>query len=392
MKTSSGLLLALTPLTLGTAATAQAEEGSVEYVYGNYREGDLAAGKSASGKAVERYQVDTHLFRVQQPLGGSDSLSLDLTHERMSGASPWYVMPDAQGRAVQVMSGASISDMRNAIDAGWRHDWGRRGNARVGAGYSQEEDYRSWQASLEGELKAWDGMQSVTAGLSYFDDRLTPTDGGSPFYPGRVEAAGKQGGSLYAGIIQVLTPRDQFRATLSTLWQQGFLSDPYKLAYLTGSASTVPDSRPDSRVSVSLATQFRHSFASPGLALHADYRYFRDDWQIEAHTLSLGLFRSGSLWDWSASLRWYSQSQADFYAPFYDTLRSDGLASSDYRLSPYGALGANLDLGRRLGAWRLAGGLGVYRASEDYALGSVEMANPGLVSWLNGYFQVSRQY
>ncbi len=392
MKTSSGLLLALTPLALSATGLARAEEGSVEYVYGNYRESDLAATRSASGKASERYQVDTHLFRLNQPLGGSDGVSLDLTHETMSGASPWYVMPDLKGRPVQVMSGASISDVRNAIEAGWRHDWGRRGTAHVSTGYSQEEDYRSLQLNLEGELKAWDGMQSVTAGLGYSDDSLEPTDGGSARYPNRIREADKQGASLYAGVIQVLTPRDQFRVTLSTLWQQGFLSDPYKLAYITGTSSTVADSRPDSRVSVTLATQFRHSFDTPGLALHADYRYFRDDWQIEAHTVTLGLYRQDTLWDWSASLRWYSQSQADFYAPFYAAPRRDGLASSDYRLSPYGALGANLDLGRRIGLWRLGGGIGAYRASEDYALGSVAMPNPGLVSWLNGHVQISRDY
>jgi len=392
MKTASGLLLALAPAALAATGPAQAGEGSVEYLYSNYHEDDLPASRSASGKAAGRYQVDSHMFRAQQPLGASDDLSLDLTHERMSGASPWYVMPDAQGRPVQVMSGASISDIRNAIDAGWRHDWGRRGTAKLGLGYSQEEDYRSWQFSLEGELKAWDGTQSVTAGMSWFDDRLEPTDGGSPLYPGRVIEAGKQGGSLYAGVIQVLTPRDQFRLTLSTLWQQGFLSDPYKLAYITGSASTVADSRPDRRVSGALSAQYRHSLATPGLALQADYRYFQDDWGVQAHTATLALNRSGSLWDWSASLRWYSQSQADFYAPFYASLRGDGLASSDYRLSPYGALGANLDIGRRLGAWRLGAGLGVYRASEDYALGSVALPNPGLVSWRNGYLQMSRQY
>ncbi|MEL0027377.1 MAG: DUF3570 domain-containing protein, partial [Perlucidibaca sp.] len=235
-------------------------------------------------------------------------------------------------------------------------------------------------------------MQSVTAGVGWFDDRLEPTDGGSARFPGRISEADKQGASFYAGIIQVLTPRDQFRVTLSTLWQQGFLSDPYKLAYITSTASTVADSRPDRRFSGALSAQYRHGFTSPGLALQADYRYFLDDWGVEAHTLTLGLNHSGSLWDWSASLRWYSQSQADFYAPFYASQRSDGLASSDYRLSPYGALGANLDLGRRLGAWRLGAGLGAYHASADYALGKVAAANPGLVSWRNGYLQVSRQY
>ena len=37
------------------------------------------------------------------------------------------------------------------------------------------------------------------------------------------------------------------------------------------------------------------------------------------------------------SVRYYSQGQADFYAPFCAAPRRDGFRSSDYRLSAFGA-------------------------------------------------------
>lgn len=87
-------------------------------------------------------------------------------------------------------------------------------------------------------------------------------------------------------------------------------------------------------------------------------------------------------WRLSPGVRWYSQSQAEFYAPYYQSLRDDGRASSDYRLSPYGAISLRVDLRRALGHdWELGVGAEWYEASADYAIGSVKLENPALVEY-----------
>lgn len=45
-----------------------------------------------------------------------------------------------------------------------------------------------------------------------------------------------------------------------------------------------------------------------------------------------------------------------FYGPFYANPRSDGYASSDYRLSPYGAISLRVDLREAPGSWELGDG------------------------------------
>jgi hypothetical protein len=84
-------------------------------------------------------------------------------------------------------------------------------------------------------------------------------------------------------------------------------------------------------------------------------------------------------------VRYYSQSQAEFYAPWFDSEPSDGLYSSDYRLSPYGALSYRIRAETRLQSWELDWILNVgyerYRSSGDLALGKVSVENPGLVSF-----------
>src|SRR5690606_605587 len=128
----------------------------------------------------------------------------------------------------------------------------------------------------------------------------------------------------------------------------------------------------------------RHYLPQHKAALHADYRYYYDSWDIEAHTVELSWQQMlGESWRITPGLRWYSQSQADFYAPYYQSLRGDGRASSDYRLSPYGAISLRLDIRKALAQdWEIGAGAEWYEASGDYAIGSVKIENPALVEYL----------
>jgi hypothetical protein len=85
------------------------------------------------------------------------------------------------------------------------------------------------------------------------------------------------------------------------------------------------------------------------------------------------------------SFRYYSQGQADFYSPFYEQARGDGLYSSDYRLSPYGAISWRIRAETRFRILRLdllaSFAWERYLSSGEYALGKVSTPNPGLVSY-----------
>ncbi|MEK6787658.1 MAG: DUF3570 domain-containing protein [Pseudomonadota bacterium] len=393
MKTSSSLFMALAPLTVMAlpAVAAVNATPSVDYLYSRYQEADVKADKTASGRDEERYAIDSHRFRVNLPATDHDSLGINLTYESMTGASPWYVLPNTAGKPVQVMSGASIREERVAVQGDWSHELSRLSTLKLSGGYSTEDDYRSLQAGLEAAWASASQMQTLTVGAGYSADTVMPTEGGSAAYPTRIVEADRDGITAFASLEQVLGPRTRLQLAVSGLWQDGFLSDPYKLAYVTTTTSMIADSRPEQRQGSAVSLMLRQSLGQ-GLAAQADYRYYRDDWEIEAHSLALGLLRAQGNWQWAANARWYSQSQASFYAPFYATARADGLASSDYRLSPFGALSIGLDVKRLIGPWTVGGGVGWYKASEDYALGKVEVANPGLVSWLNGHLRVSRSY
>jgi hypothetical protein len=113
-----------------------------------------------------------------------------------------------------------------------------------------------------------------------------------------------------------------------------------------------------------------------------------DDWGINSHTFDLAWYQSLPFgFQIVPSFRYYSQSQADFYEVFYEDFTSDGLYSSDYRLSPYGAISYRLKLTYTVED--LFGPVDVeaavsyerYEASGSFAFQRVDVENPGLVAF-----------
>ena len=59
---------------------------------------------------------------------------------------------------------------------------------------------------------------------------------------------------------------------------------------------------------------YRHFFTGANAALHADYRYFDDDWGVGSHTLDLAWYQNvGALTQVIPFLRYYTQGEADFF-------------------------------------------------------------------------------
>lgn len=374
----SATLAALTGAALGLPGIAKGQAADAargDYRYSTYREADLPAGK-VDGPDGQRYEIQTHQFRLAAPLGGPFDGALDLAYESMSGASPWYVIPGPDGRPVQVMSGATIEERRaDALVQLARRD----GSLRTGvqAGYSDEDDYRAANLGVDAQYELADTVTTVSGGLGYSDDRLEPTQGTTPT---SVTRATRDSLTAFAGVARVLNADTVLQTSLSFTEQGGFLSDPYKAVFITG-AGLAPDRRPERRRQWAWLTRLRHFVARAGAALHLDYRLYDDDWDIAAHTVDLAWHQNLPAGvQLVPALRWYSQSQAYFHQPFFDTARADGLASSDYRLSGYGALSPSLAGHVELGGWRLNLRYERYDSSRDYAH-DAGADNPGLVDF-----------
>ncbi len=370
--------LAIPGLSGSVQAASVLTETLVQYKASAYREADLDSSKLSGGSA-QRYEIDSQQVRAQLPLGDRTDASIELMYETMSGASPWFILPGQDG-PVQVMSGATIHEERKDVQAKVNHLVNDKTVISVLGGVSDENDYFAVNAGVEALYEIPDTQLTLTAGLGYSDDELEPTDGA--VLADRITSAKKDSTTAFVGVSQILNKTTVVQASLSYSLNQGFLSDPYKKVWISDQANTFNDSRPDERHQFVAQGRLRHFLPDLKAALHLDFRYFEDDWEIASSTSELAWYQNlPNGWVFAPSLRYYSQTQAYFYAPYFFTARSDGFGSSDYRLSPYGALSLKLRLEKRWQNLDLHAEWERYEASADYSLESVNVENPALVEF-----------
>jgi hypothetical protein len=275
----------------------------------------------------------------------------------ITGASPELVT-NASGRPVQSVTGASVVDHRTTGDLKVTR---RFGDFALGVSHAQsnEEDYHSKAYGLEGRVDLDQKRTTLTAGLGYSDDRVGSSTDSTLDQPRRTN-------EYLLGATQVLSPLAVVQSSLTVSRGRGWYNDPYKLTLTFYPDQGLPvlasDTRPDHRNSVTWLTRLRRHFPQASGTLQADYRYFRDDWGIRAHTLEVAWQQDLSeRWALRSALRYYTQGAADFYSPVVPRPQP-AIHSSDQRLGAFGGLSPSL----RVTA-RLQGGL-VVEATAGYVL------------------------
>ena len=163
------------------------------------------------------------------------------------------------------------------------------------------------------------------------------------------------------GLTQVLTPKWIASANFEAISDDGFLGSPYRAARAFG--TLIPERNPRTRSSRALKFRVNGDLGARN-AMHAEYRYFWDNWAIKAHTLEGGYSRYfGELWLADAYLRYYKQSKALFY--------SDDAQSETLYLTRNRQLGTfdSVSLGAKLSyTWKKVPGQYEIKANGAYEL------------------------
>jgi hypothetical protein len=306
-------------------------------------------------------------------------------------------------------------------------------NATLGLSYGQsnEPDYQSSFGGLNYTHELNNKLTTLSAGYNFTSNHISRNTGDShgdhhstdpnhnpTDYPEL--DADSESNSFNLGFTQVLNKNSLLQMSANYSRQSGYLTNPYKNVYIRGEVTAEEyyqlsqaigpgdinwskitslemvglelfrEVRPDLRNQFSISTRLNQYIPQANAALHMDYRYYIDDWGIDSHTAELRWLQSLP-WGLTVtpSLRYYSQSAADFFAPYFLAPRADGNYSSDFRLSGYGALsggltvtkqfnrGISLELGMEYythqGDLKLGGG-----GESDYADFSYWMAHAGL--------------
>jgi hypothetical protein len=227
----------------------------------------------------------------------------------------------------------------------------------VGGGISLENDYESRFGNLGGR---WDFNQKLTTlnlGLSYtasdtkaiIDHDAAPyiydtTSGTASYnatYDSQIEilSAGKrilhgkrEDWATHFGLTQILNKNALFETSVGYTRSTGYMANPYKaveVAFidpaqapgpsgeLTGFAIGLLEQRPDMRNQWTGDIRYAQYLDGLDAALHFNYRFFHDDWGINAHTFEADWVQPvGDGWTIIPRVRYYSQDAADFYQPY----------------------------------------------------------------------------
>jgi hypothetical protein len=280
----------------------------------------------------------------------------------------------------------------------------------VAAGISDEPDFESSFGSFNLSREFNDRLTTLSLGYGYTHNAITRNvahgghathdDAHNPAEYPKLDGT-SHFHSVNASLAQVLDKDRRLQVSASYTDQRGYLSNPYKFVYVRGEitaeeyyalwqagdgevdwAAVTPlevagielfrERRPELRRLWSVSTRLNQHLPTIDATVHLDYRYYRDDWDIDAHTFTLEWYQSLAAGvAVTPYLRYYTQSRAAFFAPYFLAPRADHFYSSDFRLSGFGAVSGGLRLARQLGAaLRFEAGIEYYTHQGDLKLGS----------------------
>jgi len=333
--------LALPGIAGSASADAPIEEAQASAAYSRFEEFHLSRNKfSPSAGSRTRFEIDTLQLRFDLPATERMDVGVQFLYEEMAGASPWFVAPGTAGEPLQVMSGATIEETRYDLTLDLDY-YVESGKDTFTWGFSKEDDYFSTHGSVGGERNYNDKNTTLAVSGAFSYDFIEPTDPG--FSQARISSGEKWSIELFGGVSQILTRSTVAQINVLYKHSDGYLSDPYKAIQDFSQSGIISDVRPDKKDQVGVLARLRQHIAPLNASVHLDYRFYADTFKITSHTVELAWYQTFfDVVRIVPAVRYYSQSKAEFY----DTLLPVGVVpderSSDFRLSPYGAVSLRL--------------------------------------------------
>jgi hypothetical protein len=286
-------LIALATIALGGLARAESDD------------------EPAASATLRLYTDDDHVTVVSPAAGvrvmatPQTAITIDTTVDAVSAAS------------VDVTTSASprtVSEQR--VELGVLASYRIAGPSwlTLGVRGSHENDYDA--ARLRVGARRELAQRNATLSLDYV---LSADRAGSVVDP--MFSASRTGHQVLAGITHLLDARTIAELIVDGRVEDGYFASPYRVVLVeqAGSPLAMPlaEITPSSRLSIALATRLRRAFGARW-ATTATYRYYRDDWSIDSHTMLAELHRELPGWLFGLSLRGYVQDAAAFYRARYD--------------------------------------------------------------------------
>ncbi|HEY0479764.1 MAG TPA: DUF3570 domain-containing protein [Kofleriaceae bacterium] len=228
---------------------------------------------------------------------------------------------------------APFTERRYEGGLGYAHELGAltlAGDAK----FSTESDYRSMYAGARAQLELDQKNTVLGLGGGISIDTVSAAAAQGPSMPTlRCDAAhpaetscGLDVYSVYASASQILSPDAVIGGSVDVSTLRGYQSNPYRQAIV--GETLIAERHPTERTREAFAAWLRYYLASTGTTLIGAYRYYRDSWQVHAHTPEVRIVQEvGRDADASIRVRYYVQDGAYF---FHDRYPPDNAAMTQY--------------------------------------------------------------
>lgn len=245
------------------------------------------------------------------------------------------------------ISSASHADTRIYPSVGWTiHNENKGTTVGLNTSFSREFDYTSFGFGGSFVKASKDNNREFSAKLQGYLDQW------KLIYP--IELRGvlpdlantaRNSFSAALSFSQVVNQQLQLAITVEPTYQSGLLATKYQRIYFTDGSENV-ETLPDTRFKIPVGLRANY-FMGDKLILRSFYRFYTDDWGVKAHTIELETpIKINPSFSFSPFYRYYTQTAADYFAPFQQHLRTDPFYTSDYDLSKFnsGFFGAGIRL------------------------------------------------
>ena len=174
--------------------------------------------------------------------------------------------------------------------------------------------------------------------------------------------------SASISLSQIISKTTQISLFSDIVYQTGWLANPMQRVYFAdksnfyiGTASSIPfyteernkdvfqladdiERLPNNRLKIPIGIRF-NQYITENLVLRSYYRYYFDDWGITGHTINAELaVKMGQKFTVYPNYRFYTQTAADYFAPFEQHQSTEEFYTSDFDLSRFSASQIGLGL------------------------------------------------
>ncbi|WP_046746018.1 DUF3570 domain-containing protein [Kordia zhangzhouensis] len=340
------------------------ESTEVDFLMSYYAQDGTHAAVTG-GKGTEELTDVTPTFVVAIPLNDDDVLTIDAGISAYTSASSSNINPfdsDSAADPFQASSGASQSDTWVNLNVNYAHSsedrnsiWSGHVNVAseydyfsigLGGSYTRLFNQKNTELSVKANiyLDTWNPQYPAEFQEGFTRPDIVGTGNYSNSFT-QFENEGRNTYSVSVSFSQVLNENAQISLFLDLVKQDGLLSTPHQRVYFADvndffvqnfQLGDDVEKLPDSRFKLPVGARFNY-YIDETFSLRTYYRYYFDDWGINAHTASIEvpIKLAEGKFTFYPTYRYYSQTKADYFAPFETHLSTDEFYTSDYDLSEF---------------------------------------------------------